>query len=558
MPDNKALSDARYFYPSITQEQYDSLFGSKKASEASYDPYAGVTPPAVVPGATPPPVVGAQGAGTTPFNISPAPTSGTDAFGKVPGQLGMPDPYADLMKSIPWLAQANQGVGNVLNNNLAGVLSPASQRAIQDSAAAFGVTSGMGGSNAQPGSLAFNRTLRDIGRTSEDSQRWGASAYPGIINTISNTQTVPPALQNEIASQNAINNAAPNPEAQKRFEMDQFDKYMAMLSGAAGPAGGTANTGAAAGTTPSNFITTTTIKPPAPKQIAQVPTGATAQQKAIIDAQNAEIDKANKMVADQWAKDDAKAKAKAKADADKVAAQNAAWAASKAPATMGVFDSGTGNKLGRNWWENTDPMGGINSYDVGSNAYNNVLAGRLPSQSNIAGDPAWAAYVNGITNPGQNLIPGAPVMSAPRQQPPQQPQQNLSDQYLEQLYSQPQYDPYGSGYDPYAGGGQPTPFNTQLGPIPNQGPAGNWNPFTNSYQSTPLSAYEQNLALLIGGSGGGQLTDPYGYPNGGYPTGGGYDPYIQGNPVLTDFGNGNFSPGFSNSGLPPMYAPTWP
>lgn len=163
------------------------------------------------------------------FNLNPQPTAGVGPYGAVPGQLGLPDPAADLGRQIPNLAQLNAGASGAIESALIGELPDDVLRQIQDASARFGVSGGMPGAG-----LYGNRSLRDIGLTSLDQQRWGASAYPQFVGAVSGTQTVSPALQNEIASQNALNAAAPNPSDAAARTKSLFDQYSQSIGGSGG------------------------------------------------------------------------------------------------------------------------------------------------------------------------------------------------------------------------------------------------------------------------------------------------------------------------------------
>jgi len=110
---------------------------------------------------------------------------------------------------------------------------PATIAAIQDAGARFGVSSGMPGSG-----LVWNKTLRDIGLTSEDVQNQGLNAYNAIIPTISRTQTVAPELQAEIADRNATYAAAPDPGAAQSYAEELFNKYLGSTGGGSSGGGG--------------------------------------------------------------------------------------------------------------------------------------------------------------------------------------------------------------------------------------------------------------------------------------------------------------------------------
>lgn len=171
---------------------------------------------------------------TSSFNVNPQPQSGQGPFGAVPGSVGLPSPFADLSAIYPNLGATNQAASSALMDRLKGQLSPDTLTQIQNMAAALGVKSGMPGFPA--GSLNTNNLLATVGRTSQDLQQQGLQDYSSLIPTISQTQTVNPALQAQIAESNAIMAAAPNPQASASYAQSLFDKYLQELSG---PAGGT-------------------------------------------------------------------------------------------------------------------------------------------------------------------------------------------------------------------------------------------------------------------------------------------------------------------------------
>lgn len=175
--------------------------------------------------------VGGGAAPQTNYNVNPAPRGGQGAFGAVPGAVGLPSPARDLSALYPNLSGQNTQISKNVMSELMGELSPEAQRAIQDSAATFGVTSGMPGSG-----LAGFRGLRDIGRSVEELQGKGLQDYLNAVTGISKTQTVSPELQTEIATQNAVWGAAPDPAAAAAEQENLFEKY---LQETKSPAGGT-------------------------------------------------------------------------------------------------------------------------------------------------------------------------------------------------------------------------------------------------------------------------------------------------------------------------------
>lgn len=183
----------------------------------------------------------------TSYNLNPTPTSGTSAFGSVPGQLGLPDPSADLGAQFPNLAGANTAASSDILSQLGGQLSPSTTSAIENAAATYGVANGMLGANAIPGTEPFNLGVATLGQTSEQLQNTGLANYNSTIPTISGTQTVSPTLQTEIATQNAVDAAAPDPTQAASYAESLFNKYLESMQGPAGgyspalpsPAGGT-------------------------------------------------------------------------------------------------------------------------------------------------------------------------------------------------------------------------------------------------------------------------------------------------------------------------------
>jgi hypothetical protein len=180
------------------------------------------------------PLFGAVGGGTTTgtsYNLSPAPRAGQGAFGKVPGTIGLPNPQADLAGVYPNLSGANAQVSKNIMGELSGELSPETIKTIQDQAARFGVMSG-----SPLSQFAGAAGLKNLGLSVEQQQKGGLADYLNAITGISKTQTVTPELQSEIAMQNAVYNAAPDPAAAAAEEQKLLDKY---LQETRGPAGGT-------------------------------------------------------------------------------------------------------------------------------------------------------------------------------------------------------------------------------------------------------------------------------------------------------------------------------
>jgi hypothetical protein len=163
------------------------------------------------------------------YSSNPAYQSGTGAFGQVPGALGVPNPAGNLATVVPGLSKMNETLSGDILAKLGGQLSPATLNAIKDAGAAWGVQSGVPGSG-----IAANRTLRDLGLSTEAQIAQGIQEYNQTIPTISRTQTVSPELQTQIAEINAINAAAPNPQAQASFALQLFNSYLNRMKGSSG------------------------------------------------------------------------------------------------------------------------------------------------------------------------------------------------------------------------------------------------------------------------------------------------------------------------------------
>lgn len=170
---------------------------------------------------------------TYPFGPNnPQPQSGTGPFGLVPGAISTPNVFSDLSKVYPNLSGTNENVSGLINSQLSGQLSPQTMNALKDASARFGVASGMPGSG-----LATNQLFGNIADFSQKLQQQGIQNYNQTIPTISSTQTVNPALQTQIAETNAVNAAAPNPEAAQTYAKKLFDQYLQKLSGGSSPWG---------------------------------------------------------------------------------------------------------------------------------------------------------------------------------------------------------------------------------------------------------------------------------------------------------------------------------
>lgn len=172
---------------------------------------------------------------------------GGGPFGTRVAPIPMPNPAKDLGGVYPNLTGTNAALSGDILAQLSGKLSPGTLAAMQDYEASLSAGSGMPGSNVIPGTLGYNRGVRDLGLTAEGQVKAGEAAYNSTIPTISRTQTVDPATQANINETNAINLSAPDPAAAQSYAKQLFDEYMTKLrgpgggSGGGGPGGGTGN-----------------------------------------------------------------------------------------------------------------------------------------------------------------------------------------------------------------------------------------------------------------------------------------------------------------------------
>ena len=169
------------------------------------------------------------------FNVTPAPTTGQGPYGMVPGTTAIPpSTWEQATKAIPALANTGQLTGNIMSE-LAGDINPQALKNMQDAAAAYGVQSGMPGSNAMPGSLIYNKNLRNIGLDTLAVQRQGLQDYLSLLGLAGSQQT-PQSLATDIAQRNAVLKSAPDPAA---AAVQQQNDYWRALAATRGPAGGT-------------------------------------------------------------------------------------------------------------------------------------------------------------------------------------------------------------------------------------------------------------------------------------------------------------------------------
>jgi hypothetical protein len=142
------------------------------------------------------------------YNINPPPQTGQGDYGSVPGAIGLPpSTYSQVGGVLPNLPGLTATAGNVVGSDLAGQLPGGTIGQIQDAAAVFGVGSGMPGSGLQA-----NRGAETLGLSAWQLQQQGLQNYQSLIPTIGSTLLSPDLISN-IAMQNAVYGAAPDPQA---------------------------------------------------------------------------------------------------------------------------------------------------------------------------------------------------------------------------------------------------------------------------------------------------------------------------------------------------------
>jgi hypothetical protein len=119
-------------------------------------------------------------------------------------------------------------VSGAVGSELAGRLSPEAINIIQNKSASRGVGSGMPLSG-----FSGNQFLASLGLSSEDLIHQGVGDYNNLTSTLGATQQNPNTLV-DIATQNAIDAAAPNPQAAQSYAQSLFDKYMNQSKGSLG------------------------------------------------------------------------------------------------------------------------------------------------------------------------------------------------------------------------------------------------------------------------------------------------------------------------------------
>lgn len=161
------------------------------------------------------------------YNLNPGTQGGSGAFGSVPGAIGAPPSiYQQLQDNVPnYSALTKSATGNI-GNELSGSLSSGTLNLLQNKAASMGQSSGMPGSG-----FSGNNLLESLGLTSENLAQQGLTDYNTFTGTAGSQQSDPNLLAS-IATQNAVDASAPNPQAAQSYAQQLFQQYL-------NPAGGT-------------------------------------------------------------------------------------------------------------------------------------------------------------------------------------------------------------------------------------------------------------------------------------------------------------------------------
>jgi hypothetical protein len=140
------------------------------------------------------------------FMYQSAHVPGAGVFGGQPVQIDIPDSrYQQAVAEQPGLRDNSQAASSFISSELLGQLSPATLANLQDKAASWGVSTGMPGSGVAQDSWDTSRLLATIGL-----QQHGLNDFSQYQSGLEAGMT-DPALAAQIASQNSVWAASPNP-----------------------------------------------------------------------------------------------------------------------------------------------------------------------------------------------------------------------------------------------------------------------------------------------------------------------------------------------------------
>lgn len=142
-------------------------------------------------------------------------------FGTNVGQIAQPKSiYQELQQNVPNYGALTTTATNNIGNELSGNINPQTLQMLQNQAGTRGITSGMPGSG-----LNFETLLGNEGLTSQNLQHQGLTDYNTFTGTAGSQQT-DPSLAFGVASQNAVDAAAPDPTAANTYAQYLFQKYL--------------------------------------------------------------------------------------------------------------------------------------------------------------------------------------------------------------------------------------------------------------------------------------------------------------------------------------------
>jgi len=167
------------------------------------------------------------------FLLGAQPGAGSNAYGYQVGQVGAPPSiWEQLSQNLPGFSDLTSTGTSGIMDELKGVLSPSTTMNLANTAASRGVQLG------QPNSpLSSMINLNLLGTTSENLKSKGLSDLNSFLSTTGQMQQSPQLLS-QIAEQNAINAAAPNPEEAAQQQIATYRQMMQEMMSQANPASG--------------------------------------------------------------------------------------------------------------------------------------------------------------------------------------------------------------------------------------------------------------------------------------------------------------------------------
>jgi hypothetical protein len=157
------------------------------------------------------------------YNLNPSPTNYSSAYGGNVGTIAAPPSiWEQLQQNVPDYANLVSSANNEVQSQLNGELSSGTMRNLENYAASRGVAMG------QPNSAISNLIgLNAIGTTSENLTNQGIGNFQNLSN-LYGSQQENPSLLASIAEENAVNRAAPNPEAAARQLQQNYQSQQQM------------------------------------------------------------------------------------------------------------------------------------------------------------------------------------------------------------------------------------------------------------------------------------------------------------------------------------------